>query len=128
MFLTLFVIFQVSGDLQQVQDDDDSCDSDGDDESDVDDEETNKENDNVTQTVTSSLLSSPSIRANTLNLDITAMIAYVSALTNGFCDVAFKEPILSQQAEWERLRPVKVFLDKVFQVIEREKTRLGPMW
>ena len=128
--LKLLILFQVSGEVQQVQDDDDSCDSDADDdddESDVGDEETNKENDNVTQTVTSSLLSSPSIRANTLNLDITAMIAYVSALTNGFCKVAFKEPILSQQAEWERLRPVKVFLDKVFQVIQREDPWLGPM-
>ena len=117
------------GEIQQVQDDDsfDSDDDDDEDESEDDDVETNKENDNLTQTVTSSLSSSPSIRANTLNLDITAMIAYVSALTNGFCNVVFKEPILSQQAEWERLRPVKVFLEKVFQVIEMEKSLLVPV-
>lgn len=48
--------------------------------------------------------------SGTLNLDITAMIAYVSALTNGFANYIFKEPILSQQAEWERLRPGKLQL------------------
>ena len=59
------------------------------------------------ETVTS-LVDAPSkslSNSGTLNLDITAMIAYVSALTNGFANFVFKEPILSQQAEWERLRP-----------------------
>lgn len=50
-----------------------------------------------------------------LNLDVTAMIAYVSALTNGGCNFKFKEPLLSQQAEWERERPAKPFLDKLFE-------------
>ncbi|XP_023324903.1 UPF0415 protein C7orf25 homolog [Eurytemora carolleeae] len=49
-----------------------------------------------------------------INLDITAMIAYVSSLTNGNSNFVFEEPILAQQAEWERIRPVKPFLDKVF--------------
>jgi len=49
-----------------------------------------------------------------LNLDITAMIAYVSSLTNGQTDHIFKEKILCQQASWEKNRPVKPFLDKVF--------------
>lgn len=52
--------------------------------------------------------------SNALNLDITAMIAYVSALTNGSSNYAFKEPILSQQAEWERQRPVKPYLESLF--------------
>ena len=42
-----------------------------------------------------------------VNLDITAMIAYVSAMTNGRNWFIFKEKILSEQAEWERQRPVK---------------------
>ena len=49
-----------------------------------------------------------------LNLDITAMIAYVSALTNGHSDHVFKEPILNEQASWERERPVKPELDRIF--------------
>ena len=49
-----------------------------------------------------------------LNLDITAMIAYVSALTNGFSDYEFKEDILNQQADWERKKPVKPILDEIF--------------
>jgi len=49
-----------------------------------------------------------------VNLDITAMIAYVSALTNGRNWFQFKEKILSEQAEWERQRPVKPFLDNIF--------------
>jgi len=49
-----------------------------------------------------------------LNLDITAMIAYVSALTNGGCNFTFKEPVLCQQAAWEREKPVKTLLDSLF--------------
>jgi hypothetical protein len=52
-----------------------------------------------------------------LNLDVTAMLAYVSALTNGGCCSEFKEPILNQQAEWERARPVKPVLDRLFEGI-----------
>jgi len=55
-----------------------------------------------------------SLDATKLNLDITAMIAYVSSLTNGHSSHVFKEKILSQQAEWERVRPVKPFLDNIF--------------
>eukprot|EP00095_Tigriopus_kingsejongensis_P007623 snap_masked-scaffold995_size72343-processed-gene-0.7 protein:Tk07623 transcript:snap_masked-scaffold995_size72343-processed-gene-0.7-mRNA-1 annotation:"hypothetical protein L798_14662" len=53
-----------------------------------------------------------------LNLDITAMIAYVSALTNGQAHYRFKEKILTEQAEWERQRPVKAHLEAIF----RDKT------
>ena len=43
------------------------------------------------------------------------MIAYVSALTNGHANVTFKEPILTEQATWERERPVKPVLDAMFE-------------
>lgn len=54
--------------------------------------------------------------SGSLNLDITTMIAYVSALTNGHADYDFEESeaILSKQASWERLRPVKPYLDELF--------------
>lgn len=51
---------------------------------------------------------------NTLNLDITAMIAYVSNLTNGHCDIELKEPLLAEQARWERERPVNTILNPLF--------------
>jgi len=50
-----------------------------------------------------------------LNLDITAMIAYVSNLTNGHSDYVFQEKILTEQAKWERENPVKPVLDQMFQ-------------
>lgn len=49
-----------------------------------------------------------------VNLDVSAMIAYVSSLTNGHSNYAFKVPVLTQQAEWERQRPVKQILDELF--------------
>ncbi len=51
---------------------------------------------------------------DTLNLDITAMIAYVSAVTNGHANFKFEDDIISQQAHCERQRPVKPVLDKIF--------------
>jgi hypothetical protein len=47
-------------------------------------------------------------------LDITVLIAYVSALTNGSANFIFKEGLLSQQAEWERKNPAKPKLDSLF--------------
>ena len=55
-----------------------------------------------------------SMDQSTLNLDITAMIAYVSALTNGQTNYVFKEPILTDQAKRERDNPVKPHLDTIF--------------
>lgn len=49
-----------------------------------------------------------------LNLCVTTMIAFVSSLTNGGCHCTFVEPLLNQQAEWERVKPVKPFLDNLF--------------
>ena len=49
-----------------------------------------------------------------VNLDITAMIAYISALTNGKHCCKFSDKICSQQAELERKNPVKPFLENIF--------------
>ncbi|XP_044589817.1 UPF0415 protein C7orf25 homolog [Cotesia glomerata] len=51
----------------------------------------------------------------TLNLDVSTLLAYVSNMTNGHANFDYLEPLLSLQAEWERLRPVKPVLDKIFQ-------------
>jgi hypothetical protein len=106
--------FQVIGDIKEVLGNDfeseEECDSDED--SFSSDASSDK---NVTSADTNISMSFSSLKmAGTLNLDITAMIAFVSVLTNGCSNFVFKEPILSQQAEWERLRPVKVFLENIF--------------
>nr|CAG4652142.1 EOG090X0CWG [Triops cancriformis] len=51
---------------------------------------------------------------NSVFLDITAMIAYVSSLTNGGANFRFPRPIYNQQAEWERSCPTKPQLDELF--------------
>ncbi|KAH8408735.1 hypothetical protein KR215_011762 [Drosophila sulfurigaster] len=53
--------------------------------------------------------------SNELNLDVTTMLAYCSALSNGRCNWIFKEPLLTEQAEKERELPVKPILDKIFE-------------
>ncbi|XP_026496885.2 UPF0415 protein C7orf25 homolog isoform X1 [Vanessa tameamea] len=55
------------------------------------------------------------IDINILNLDVTAMMAYVSNMTNGFCHYVFKQDVLTQQAAWEAERPVKPILEKLFE-------------
>lgn len=50
-----------------------------------------------------------------LNLDVTTMMAFVSALTCESCDWNFTQQILSEQAQRERLASTKAFLDKLFQ-------------
>ncbi|KAG4075504.1 hypothetical protein HA402_003329 [Bradysia odoriphaga] len=49
-----------------------------------------------------------------LNLDVTTMLAYVSALTNG-SNFEFADKILAQQSALERSVPVKSMLDKIFE-------------
>lgn len=50
-----------------------------------------------------------------LNIDVSAMLAYVSSVTNGSCDkYEFTVPVLAQQAAWECTRPVKPILDTLF--------------
>ena len=49
-----------------------------------------------------------------LNLDVSTLLAYVTNMTNGQCNFIYKEPLLTTQAEWERSRPVKPILEKLF--------------
>lgn len=49
-----------------------------------------------------------------LNLDITTLIAYVSAMTNGSANWEYNEPLLTEQARWEREKPIKPVLDALF--------------
>ncbi|CAG9795305.1 unnamed protein product [Diatraea saccharalis] len=51
----------------------------------------------------------------TLNLDVTAMMAYISNMTNGHCNYIFKQDVLTQQSAWEAERPVKPILDRLFE-------------
>ncbi|CAK1545915.1 unnamed protein product [Leptosia nina] len=51
----------------------------------------------------------------TLNLDVTAMMAYVSNMTNGHCKYVFKQDVLTEQAAWDAERPVKPILNKLFE-------------
>lgn len=50
-----------------------------------------------------------------LNLDVTTMMAFVSSLTCESCNWKFTQPILSEQAQRERLASTKTFLDELFQ-------------
>jgi len=50
----------------------------------------------------------------TLNLDISAMMAYISAVTNGHSNYKFKEHILTEQARQERKSSVKDQLESAF--------------
>lgn len=49
-----------------------------------------------------------------LNLDITTLIAYVSAMTNGSSHWEYNEPLLTEQARWEREKPIKPLLEDLF--------------
>lgn len=51
---------------------------------------------------------------NVLNLDVSTLLAYVTNMTNGQAHFVYKEPLLTTQAEWERSRPVKPVLEKLF--------------
>ncbi|XP_061549120.1 UPF0415 protein C7orf25 homolog [Phycodurus eques] len=46
-----------------------------------------------------------------VNLDITTLIAYVSSLSHGRCHLAFREPVLTEQAAQERRQQVLPLLD-----------------
>uniref|UniRef100_A0A182W3J7 DUF1308 domain-containing protein n=1 Tax=Anopheles minimus TaxID=112268 RepID=A0A182W3J7_9DIPT len=50
-----------------------------------------------------------------LNVDVTTLIAYCSAMTNGSARWEFKQPLLSEQARWERDKPVKPVLERLFE-------------
>ncbi|KAK4883613.1 hypothetical protein RN001_006932 [Aquatica leii] len=50
-----------------------------------------------------------------INLDVSAMLAYVSSVTNGSCNkYEFSVPVLAQQAKWECEKPVKPILENYF--------------
>nr|BDT62993.1 MAG: UPF0415 protein [Trachysalambria curvirostris nimavirus] len=57
----------------------------------------------------------PQREVNTVNLDVTAMIAYVSATSNGQANFLFRNVFLSKQADMERKDPVKKILDDNFE-------------
>ncbi|XP_053659448.1 UPF0415 protein C7orf25 homolog [Anopheles marshallii] len=50
-----------------------------------------------------------------LNVDVTTLIAYCSAMTNGSARWEFKQPLLSEQARWECENPVKPVLERLFE-------------
>ncbi|KAL0832597.1 hypothetical protein ABMA28_000795 [Loxostege sticticalis] len=52
---------------------------------------------------------------DTLNLDVTAMMAFVSNMTNGHCNYVFQQEVLTQQSAWEAERPVKPVLERLFE-------------
>jgi len=94
-----------------------NIDDDEDDDDDEDVEESSGEGSEVSDESETEELeteTSEAIDSTKVNLDITAMIAYVSALTNGRNWFSYKEKILSQQADWERHRPVKPYLESIF--------------
>ena len=49
-----------------------------------------------------------------VNLDVTALIAYVSSTANGGSNFIFKDKFLTEQAEMERANPVKETLQEYF--------------
>lgn len=49
-----------------------------------------------------------------VNLDITCLIAFVSATSNGGCNYVFEDQFLKEQAEAERKNPVKDVLNIYF--------------
>lgn len=51
---------------------------------------------------------------NKLNLDVTALMAYVSSLTCDTNNVTFEQPILIEQARRESQSSTKQFLDELF--------------
>nr|CAD7195610.1 unnamed protein product [Timema douglasi] len=53
-----------------------------------------------------------------LNLDVSTMIAYISALTNGSANFIFCDQILNDQAEQERKEPLKPILDRLFEACQ----------
>lgn len=52
---------------------------------------------------------------NCINLDVTAMIAYVSATANGGANFSFQDKFLNEQAACERKNPVKKTLHGYFE-------------
>jgi hypothetical protein len=49
-----------------------------------------------------------------LNLDVSTLLAYVTNMSNGCNNYIYREPLLTQQAEMERRRPIKPILEDLF--------------
>ncbi|XP_014484009.1 PREDICTED: UPF0415 protein C7orf25 homolog [Dinoponera quadriceps] len=49
-----------------------------------------------------------------LNLDVSTLLAYVTNMANGHSSYAYREPLLTQQAEMEKKRPIKPILENLF--------------
>jgi len=49
-----------------------------------------------------------------LNLDVSALLAYVTNMANGYNNYVYREPLLTQQAEMERKRSIKPILENLF--------------
>ncbi|XP_011157330.2 UPF0415 protein C7orf25 homolog isoform X1 [Solenopsis invicta] len=49
-----------------------------------------------------------------LNLDVSALLAYVTNMVNGYNNYVYREPLLTQQAEMERKHPIKPILEDLF--------------
>lgn len=79
------------------------------------DHDSDSEDDDLADYIENQTSEQATSSSNLINLCVTTMIAYVSELTNGGCNSSFVEPILNQQAEWERNNPVKQSLTKLFQ-------------
>lgn len=49
-----------------------------------------------------------------LNLDVSALLAYITNMANGYNNYVYREPLLTQQAEMEKKRPIKPILENLF--------------
>lgn len=80
-----------------------------------DDENSIGESDNNPSIDTQELSSKNTANVKRVNLDVSAMLAYCCSVANGSAYLYdFDVPVLKQQAEWERQRPVKPILDAFF--------------
>lgn len=92
----------------------DLLDEDDPDFSDTDDETQHDNTDEISSIAELSTNNVSSI--SKLNLDVSAMLAYCSSVTNGSAEIYdFDVPVLKQQAAWERLRPQKPILENFFE-------------
>lgn len=82
-----------------------------------DSSDSDSDNEELTDLAMLNVLSSPSRATDEiriLNLDVSTLLAYVTNMTNGQAHFEYREPLLTTQAEWERSRPVKPILEKLF--------------
>lgn len=87
-----------------------------DDELDLLEESMDSEKDFVKDDVDLQLLntSALSTEIKLLNLDVSTLLSYVTNMANGHNNYVYREPLLTQQAEMERKRPIKPILENLF--------------